>query len=535
MNFQEYLILEKRGRKVLSATRDDDANFIRKHFNYDNQANMTNTIKNLRQKYLKALERNNIKLLKAEEKNLAELKQLIDKNKITLPKRQRNWFIHEKDLVDGINELFKSGFFKVKNGKETIELKDNKKFFAEQVGGSSQSDVRVVNSSSGKNFFIECKLNLETAEYFKFGVKIIGNKLNYDHKKFLQGDVKHNKEQFDRINELFTKDINLSEFLNNLMQNDQVKDYWNQFLDNLNSVRKSIKTNDEFKEFSKEQIRNVFPDGFTDLTQIFDDYCAYYIDKYNELIDQIFDLLLYDLPDKRNEYKISRRSASTEISDNVVFKTIDLLIANIKIYEEKQQDKIVSNKEEFNRLVNEIKLIEVKISALLKDQGLNPTDFNSIDQIKNINKMMYFFKLFLSSTGRKTKNGIALLNAEHDEFGNMMLCPEIQIESDVLAKMITDFYVKKDHCAYIQIADTVFQFDENFNPLNIPKLPLFKNAATIFNIKFLVDDDISRISLHINAFQINTKALKGCNKISFKKNDANYIKTKLKKIEIKLT
>ena len=42
---------------------------------------------------------------------------------------------------------------------------------------------------------------------------------------------------------------------------------------------------------------------------------------------------------------------------------------------------------------------------------------------------MYFFKLFVSTVGRKTKGGNSLVDSLEDEFGNMQLIPEVEIES----------------------------------------------------------------------------------------------------------
>lgn len=525
ISFLEYLTEANRGRKSLSKTRDSDAEFVRKEFNYNDTPNMTNAIRMLRKKYMTALQNNDIQLAKAEDMSLAELNQLVKKNKIVLPKRTRNWFIHEKDLVDGINALFKSGFFKV-NGKQLI---DNSAYYAEQVGGSSQSDVKVCHKD--RSFFVECKLNLDTAEYFKFGLKIVGNQISYDHKKFLQGDIKHDKAQVERIDKLFKEDVNIGQFLNDLVKDKQIKAYWKQFLDNLRFVRQKLEKDDEFKQFSKQRSRDVFPDGFKDLADVFDEYCKYYIDKYNELIDQSFELFTYDeIKLHKDDYKIKDRK-----KEDVVFMTVNKLLANVKIAEDELGEKIVTDKKQFDNNIIMIKTIERKLNALIKSQGMELDSFSNLKQLKNINKMMYFFKLFLSSTGRKTKNGVALLNAEHDELGNMKLCPTVTIESDKLAKMIVDYYVKKDNCAYIQIADTILQLDKNWNPFNIPNLPLFTEAATQFNVSMLVNDNVTHISLHISAFKLNDKVIKQCNKLSFKKNDANWLKTKLKKIEIKTT
>ena len=58
------------------------------------------------------------------------------------------------------------------------------------------SDVQVVHKrkSDESSFFVECKLNLQAAEYFKFGLEVdnTGN-LKYDHSRFLEGAVKEDK------------------------------------------------------------------------------------------------------------------------------------------------------------------------------------------------------------------------------------------------------------------------------------------------------------------------------------------------------
>jgi len=165
-------------------------------------------------------------MIDAEEKSLKELKDFIDTNKIELPNRMLMWKVHEKDVAAGINNLFKSGFFKIKTDKMTVELKNNKHYSAEIVGGSNQSDVKVSNTKSNENFFIECKLNLQTSEYFKFGLSMNGDKIIYNHKDFIT--KKDNKEQIDKINQLFKK-IDLSNFLTDLVKNNELNQYWKQF------------------------------------------------------------------------------------------------------------------------------------------------------------------------------------------------------------------------------------------------------------------------------------------------------------------
>lgn len=69
--------------------------------------------------------------------------------------------------------------------------------------------------------------------------------------------------------------------------------------------------------------------------------------------------------------------------------------------------------------------------------------------------------------------------------------------------MITDYYVDKDDCAYVQVADSIMQFKEDFNPLCLPKMPIFEEAITKYKINILVNDNLTKISLHIKALKMN--------------------------------
>ena len=77
ISFLQYLEESKRGRKSLSKTRDADADFIRKEFNYNDTPNMTNTIRMLRKsKVIKqcnklSFKKNDANWLKTKLKNIA--------------------------------------------------------------------------------------------------------------------------------------------------------------------------------------------------------------------------------------------------------------------------------------------------------------------------------------------------------------------------------------------------------------------------------------------------------------------------------
>ena len=527
------ILNEKRGRKSLSKTRDEDAAFVRSFPKYANvnSGNMTNTIKTLRAKYLNALQKNNVEIEDAAEKSLSELDQLVKDNNITLSKRNITWKVHEKDVVAGINSLFETGFFKLQQANGQQKTTDKKMFFARQVGGSLKSDVEVVHKRKGTSdisFFIECKLNLDAAEYFKFGLQVdaAGN-LKYDHHRFLEGAVKEDKTQLKVIDELFNKKIDLNGFLKEIVSHTDVKKHWKQLLNNLTAVKADLDKSDEYKQFSKtHRLIGVLPDDFQTLALIFDTYCKWYIQRYNQFIDEIFNLVIDDeVKQRKIDFKMYLIGRSDDKRSEVV-NTLDELV-NLLLNNKNQLIK----KEDYNKvnsLVKKAKQIEIKLNVLLRHLGLKENSFHKLGQLKDINKVMYFYKLFVSTVGRKRAGKQELVDMQSDEFGNMQLVPEIELDDSKLPLMITNFYVEKDNCAYIQIDKTLLQFDEDFNPFKIPDLPIFKDAAHKFCVRILVDDELTKISLHIRALELDKKQLAKKNIVSLKQSDSNYLMKVLK-------
>lgn len=519
---------EKRGRKALHKTHDLDAEFVRQ--NFGKTSNMTNKIRGERSKRKNLLQ--NLDFLdpaELEQMSLKDLDDLVkqhDKELEPFKKKQRkqDWLKHEKDVVDGINELFKTGFFVLNSKNTKSELTDNKNFIAKSVGGATHSDVQVVHGK--KSFFVECKLNFDSAEYFKYGLKINKDNIQYDHKKYVEGlDQDEDYEQIEKINDIFNK-INLQGFLNEIVKSNEVKTSWQKFLDNAVAVEEFIKSNEEFKDFVKNaQFKQVWPDDFKGFVKVFDTYCSFYIRKYDTLIEQLF--TYFDSEElKVDDYKIQRHN---EKNDKHVFLTMTSLKDQIEDLELE-----IYNKNAFENTVNQIFIIEAKFNALLNKKGYS---LNKIMQLENKDKTKCFFQMFISSVERRSKFDEYNALLKEDKLGNMQICSEIPLKNDKLAKMITEFYVKKDHCAYIQINDTVYQFDTKFNPFNIPDLPIFNECMTNFNVTMKVSDNLNRISLHIRIVDVDSQKLQSKHIVSFKKNDKNYIGrySKINQIEIKIS
>lgn len=172
----EYLLEYRKPSKLKTSAQD--AEYIRNVLGYHDKICITQAIEITRKRYLTALERNNVELVDKESTTLEELMNMCKERNIVPPKRAEHWHNHEKDICTGINKLFTSKFFTVK-GQDI----DKDKFKAELAGGGKQSDIRVFHELSNKDdreFFVECKLNFQTAEYFKFRLTTTGNKLIYD-------------------------------------------------------------------------------------------------------------------------------------------------------------------------------------------------------------------------------------------------------------------------------------------------------------------------------------------------------------------
>lgn len=519
------LVAEGRGRPKGSVKYSkDDADYIRNDLGFNGSTAMSTKIKATKHRYANLLANVGIED-DLSQKTLRELRSLLDAKGIDFKSssRRKDWQVHEHDVVDGINTLFKSNVFKLKDASNELDI-DTTKFKASSAGGGKQSDVKVENLHNKKFFFVECKLNFNAAEYFKYGLDVNGSQLAYDHHVYTDGiDEVVGKEQIDKINQLFEKEINISKFLNKVVNSKEVKATWKKFLDNAIAVEKFIEKSDEFKQFAHDKFQQKWPDDFKNFAKVFDTYCKFYIDKYNSLVDKLFLIFESDELDK-DYFKI--RSHKANRKDNA-FKTIAILQMEIE-----EQHLKIFDQQAFDDLVSAILTIEKKLNALLQALGKSDAQISDLLELEDKHKTKYFFKLFISSVGRKRAGQDFNDLSEEDELGNMQLCSSVVMKTRELAEMITAFYVKKDHCAYIQIGDRIYQFDEKFNPFKLERLPIFKDILDTFAIRISISDDLSSIRLHISAIEPDKNKLNKFNWLSFKKNDKNFIEKEVDKIVI---
>ena len=335
----------------------------------------------------------------------------------------------------------------------------------------------------------------------------------YDHSRYLEGKEAKDKEAFKKIDALF-KEIDISGFLNDIVKDKNVVTSWEKFLDNAKAVQQFIQKSPEFKKFSSSiKFTGDYPEDFAKLTLAFDKYCKFYIEKYNSLIDQLF--LLFDSNTLKKEYFKIRSHGDGE---DGTFMKLGILQEQI------EEDHLeVFDQESFDQTIKLILTIEAKLNALLKSLGKNDSNVDEVLRFKSKDKAKCFFQMFLSSVGRKKKADKYNMLAQEDQLGNLVICAPVYVENSRLAQMITNFYVKKDNCCYIQIADCIYQLDKKCNPLALPNLPIFEEHVNKFNIIMHVSDDLKHINLKIFAQNVDQQKLNNYNVFSFKENDKNYV------------
>lgn len=329
------------------------------------------------------------------------------------------------------------------------------------------------------------------------------------------------------MNLFFKGSRNLEDFINIVVNCKAVRESWRKFLGNLEAVRKFILESDEYRDFSADlDIGRKFPEGFAKIARVFDLYSSFYTDRYNEIIDRMFGLVTDpELAKRRRRFRIRSRKQDVTADNDPVFESV----AELKAAAEGK----VSDRKAFGKYAEQIEIIETKFVFMLetlRHKG-RAVDFNSIPDMTNEEKLKYFFKMFISSTGRKTKDNALQQLRRHDEFGNMQICKQVKTSCG-LTKLIEHYYLDLHRCIYMQVGDIVFQFDRQLNLFGIPNLPLFKDIDPVYTVKLLISDDLTKIMLHIKARMRRRKALAGKTVVSFDRNDGNYICDIVKHAEI---
>ena len=524
------LVGEKQGRVSKDPNHSKNVDFILKHYGKNIDAsNRSNVIKNTREKFMKAIEQHDKELLKdLEDDSLEYLQKFIDKHGVRVAsKRKSEWRDIEKDVALGMQKLIDDGVFVYIDKKGVEHPVSADRFECRVAGGASLSDVRITNLKKKLDVYVECKKDFMTSEFLKFGLNVQDGRLKYDHAFHLRA---LDADEKAKINELFEKDIDLSGFLNSIVQSPQVKKFWDEFLKNLDSIQKAVQQDEDFKQFARGvDFSRQFPQNADSILKVFDLYVAHYIQRYDSLVDQILDSYEGRMLLQRDEYTISDIRDAT-IDD--VFYAVNQLMGAFYQWNDYQDslggEQYHIDKEKMIALSDELKTIEVKLTKIMDKARLSkPHDLLKMSQG---DKLRYFFAAFVSSVGRKKNDKHGLVGATQDELGNMQVCPPIDVEDRKLAEIICKYYVKKDHCVYMQIGDQVYSLAVGYNLFNLPGLPCFLDELNKFVVTLVVKDDLSKIQLHIRA--IDPKLAGRFDLVSFRQKDLHYIGKKFKRIEI---
>ena len=452
----------------------------------------------------------------------------------------KQWQKFERDVAAGIQNLLDSGFFLLtrEGGEARKPLVGDPSFKAEVAGGGLESDVRV--SHGDRKFYVECKLDYETSRYFKYNLELVDGKLMYNHQRYLQGKT---PEERKKIDHLFKHGIRLNEILDEILADGDIEKKAREFFMHLDLLAKSIKESEEFRLFSKHiQLGRRYPEGFAQFAQVFDEYLQHYSSRYNQIIDQMFECLVDDpvLQGTKESFKLGVKNANA--SDAVS----DLAATLLDQEDGERIFKSENSMSKFIELGKILKTIEDKFNAILAALKKPHRQFNILFELPHKQKLMYFFKAFLSSTRDSRRVDptaiedfenamispeLASGELESDELGTMQICGGI-VESEKIARKIAMFYALKDKCAYMQIGDTIFSLDPDFDPLQLEWIPSFSESVTQFDVRVTLSDDLSEIRLRMRG--LAPQNLEG-DSLSFIQSDQNYVAKKMKSIEIEIS
>ena len=80
----------------------------------------------------------------------------------------------------------------------------------------------------------------------------------------------------------------------------------------------------------------------------------------------------------------------------------------------------------------------------------------------------------------------------------------------------------------------IYQFNREFNPLNLPGLPIFSEALQHFDIWLSMSDDLRHINLHVRAID-PAKRGEAYEAFSFRSHDPDFIAKKVRSIDVDLS
>jgi len=180
--------------------------------------------------------------------------------------------------------------------------------------------------------------------------------------------------------------------------------------------------------------------------KVFDKYCDHFIERYNSIMDQIYDTYGGNgFMDSVDQFYIENRAANGDYDD--AFFNVDMMMEQFYAWNDYHDS--LGNKtykideQKMMALSDELKKIEVKLTRILRcaqKQELVGTgkevdsNVRELYDLSPIDKLRFFFSAFISSVGRKEKGVSPLLgnDLEKDELGNMQICPEVLVENSRL-------------------------------------------------------------------------------------------------------
>lgn len=391
-----------------------------------------------------------------------------------------------------------------------------------------------LSDGTERSFYVECKYNYASANYFKFQVEVENGRFRYDPKFFEAGCSDEEKEE---VRKLFAE-IDLTGFFEELVQDDRVRSSWEFFQRQIKDIATFLKHDDKWKDFAeglKQQY--VFPRDLPAMANVFDLYVDEYESRYKGLLKKACEMISpAGVGDEAYEYyakKLEHTADDDEVHDAVesLWAHYDSDEAYVRVGPDGEREWVdisVSDPEEFESLVEQCHVIEGALNQTLVMMGKPAHAFGELRRLQPAEKLRYFFQVCVSTAKNEKTKWERFLTVK-DAPGVMSVVRVDDYESRRLAGMISRYYETHGRCQYVQVQDCVFRLAES-NALGLEGLPVFSDQVQKFYVDVHVSDDLRKIGLKIFAKEPDFDG----KKYSFVESDTNYVGKRHRPVFVKL-
>ena len=482
--------------------------FFEKHNRKDKQTRIAkiDKIKKVKDELKGLLDQNDIQI---DDSSYEAMEQTLIANGIEIPTYTNQGKELDKDIANTLDATLDPKKNKP-NIKVSDETREDKRFIkalsddnisidklsndyqllhAEQTNNNDQSDIEVKwtgkdKKSDKRRFYIEAKLDYDSAPVSHFDVYIKDNKIKILDEGKVRSSSKDKQDQLDA----FELDLGSQEKISKiLIGSKEFTNFTTAYAEAIERIKDKVE-GIEFKPnlISKEEFKKLAA-GCTE-------YINYYKEQYRTLLEKITNLGGLKGEPKDNLIKAFQKYFPT--FENGKVTDDEGLIKDKEI--EDYLTKLDENKRtEALQKIMKIRNIHNKFTIIMESTKRN------IDSLQENDKALFMLWAFILKSKNQRSGHIILMNFDLNQEDNSrrLLAYETNKNEDteIVGDLISKYYGGLKDCAYIQIGSDTFLLKKgkegkDFDPLGIAekyKLKQFSKAITNIKIELYVKKDLS--------------------------------------------